>query len=83
MMMATAITTVFKYFDEDGDEILIKSDECVDEAVSASLQAGNKSVKLSMKSMSGSSNNTLLMAGGAGLAAAVAIGVMVLLKPKK
>jgi CBS domain-containing protein len=76
-------TTVFKYFDEDGDEILIKSDDCVDEAVSASLQAGNKSVKLSMKSMSGSSNNTLLMAGGAGLAAAVAIGVMVLLKPKK
>ena len=76
-------TTVFKYFDEEGDEILIKSDECVDEAVRASLQAGNKAVKLSMKSMSSSSNNTLLLAGGAGLAAAVAFGVMVLLKPKK
>jgi len=76
-------TTVFKYFDEEGDEILIKSDDCVDEAVRASLQAGNKAVKLSMKSMSSSSNNTLLLAGGAGLAAAVALGVMVLLKQKK
>ena len=75
-------TTVFKYFDEDGDEILIKSDECVDEAVRASLQAGNKAVKLSMKSLSGSSNNTLLLAGGAGLVAAVALGAMMLLKPK-
>jgi hypothetical protein len=75
--------TVFKYFDEEGDEILIKSDECVDEAVRASLLAGNKAVKLSMKSVSTSSNNTLLLAGGAGLAAAVALGVMVLLKSKK
>jgi len=75
--------TVFKYYDEDGDEILIKSDECVDEAVSASVQAGNKSVKLSMKSLSSSSNNTLLLAaGGAGLVAAVALGAMMLLKPK-
>jgi len=75
-------TTVFKYFDEDGDEILIKSDECVDEAVRASEQAGNKAVKLSMKSLSSSSNNTLLLAGGAGLVAAVALGAMMLLKPK-
>jgi signal-transduction protein with cAMP-binding, CBS, and nucleotidyltransferase domain len=76
-------TTAFKYFDEEGDEILITSDECVDEAVRASLQAENKFVKLSMKSTSISSNKTLLMAGGAGLAAAVVLGVMVLLKPKK
>mmetsp|Transcript_29118 Transcript_29118/g.58488 ORF Transcript_29118/g.58488 Transcript_29118/m.58488 type:complete len:1958 (-) Transcript_29118:922-6795(-) len=75
-------TTVFKYFDEDGDEILIKTDECVDEAVRASEQAGNKAVKLSMKSLSSSSNNTLLLAGGAGLVAAVALGAMILLKPK-
>ena len=76
-------TTVFKYFDDEGDEILIKSDECVEEAVSSSAQAGNKNVKLSMKTTSSSNNNTLLLAGGAGFAAALAIAVTVLLKPKK
>jgi hypothetical protein len=75
---------VFKYFDDEGDEILIKSDECVEEAVSSSILAGNKNVKLSMKSTrSSSKSNSLLLAGGAGLAAAVAFTVMVLLKPKK
>lgn len=75
---------VFKYFDDEGDEILIKSDECVEEAVSSSVQAGNKNVKLSMKTMSSSFNNTtVLLAGGAGLVAAIAIAVTVLLKPRK
>jgi len=77
-------TAVFKYFDDEGDEILIKSDECVEEAVSSSVQAGNKNVKLSMKSGSSALNNkTMLLAGGAGFAAALAIAVTVLLKPKK
>ena len=77
-------TVIFKYFDDEGDEILIKSDECLEEAVSSSLQAGNKNVKLSMKTCSGSlDNKTLLLAGGAGFAAALAIAVTVLLKPKK
>ncbi|KAL9188488.1 hypothetical protein ACHAXT_006866 [Thalassiosira profunda] len=76
--------TVFKYFDDEGDEILISSDECVEEAVRSSVQAGNKNVKLSMKTSGGSMDNSkLLLAGGAGLAAAVAIAVTVLLKPKK
>jgi len=77
-------TTVFKYFDEEGDEILVKSDECVEEAVRSSMQAGNKNVKLSMKTSKNSSgNNALLLAGGAGVVAAVAIAMIVLLKPKK
>jgi len=77
-------TTVFKYFDDEGDEIIIKSDECVEEAVRSSVQAGNKNVKLSMKKMSSSfNNNTVLLAGGAGLVAAIAIAVTVLLKPRK
>jgi CBS domain-containing protein len=76
--------TVFKYFDDEGDEVLIKSDECVEEAVSSSILAGNKNVKLSMKAVCGSSKNkSLMLAGGAGLAAAVAFTVLVLLKPKK
>ncbi|KAL7538744.1 hypothetical protein ACHAXR_012350 [Thalassiosira sp. AJA248-18] len=75
--------TVFKYFDDEGDEILITSDECVEEAVRSSVQAGNKNVKLSMKTSSSSlNNNTVLLAGGAGFVAAVAIAAMVLLKPK-
>mmetsp|Transcript_2111 Transcript_2111/g.4695 ORF Transcript_2111/g.4695 Transcript_2111/m.4695 type:complete len:2680 (-) Transcript_2111:336-8375(-) len=77
--------TIFKYFDDEGDEILIKSDECVEEAVRTSTQAGNKSVKLSMISMSSNplNNTSLLMAGGAGLVAAIGLGIMVLMKPKK
>ncbi|KAL7551539.1 hypothetical protein ACHAWF_014727, partial [Thalassiosira exigua] len=77
-------TTVFKYFDDEGDEIIVKSDECVEEAVRSSAQAGNKNVKLSMKiSKSSWDNNTLLLAGGAGVVAAVALVAYVLLKPKK
>jgi len=77
-------TTVFKYVDDEGDEVLIKSDECVEEAVRSSVQSGNKNVKLSMETLDiTSSNNTLLLAGGAGLAAAIVIAVIVLLKPKK
>ena len=73
-------TTVLKYFDDEGDEIIIRSDECVEEAV---RQAGNKNVKLSMKTSSTLNDNTMLLAGGAGLVAALAIVVTVLLKPKK
>jgi len=75
-------TTVFKYFDDEGDEILIKSDECVEEAVQSSVQAGNKNVKLSM-TIPGSNNNTVLLAGGAAVVAAIVLAAMVLLKPKK
>ena len=77
-------TAVIKYSDDEGDEILIKSDECLDEAVSSSAQAGNKNVKLSITSKKGSSiNSTVILAGGAGLVAVVAVAVMILLKPKK
>jgi CBS domain-containing protein len=77
-------TAVFKYFDHEGDEILIKSDECLDEAVSSSAQSGNKNVKLSIKSKKSSSMNTMFMlAGGTGLVAAIAIAVTIVLKPKK
>jgi len=76
--------TIFKYFDEEGDEILIKSDECVEEAVRSSIQAGNKNVKLSMKTSSSPlDSHVLLLAGGAGVVAAIAIVIAVLLKPKK
>jgi len=75
------LATVFKYFDEEDDEILIKSDDCVELAVSASTQAGKKYVKLSMKREGDCrDNSTLLLAGGVGLAAAVAIVLTVLLK---
>jgi hypothetical protein len=77
-------TAVIKYSDDEGDEILIKSDECLDEAVSSSAQAGNKNVKLSITSKKSSSiNSTVILAGGAGLVAVVAVAVMILLKPKK
>ena len=78
-------TTVFKYVDDEGDEVLIKSDDCVEEAVRSSVQSGNKNVKLSMDTTldATSSNNTLLLVGGAGLAAAIAMAVIVFLKPKK
>ncbi|EJK66050.1 hypothetical protein THAOC_13058, partial [Thalassiosira oceanica] len=77
-------TTIFKYEDEDGDEILVKSDECVEEAARASSTAGNKNVKLMMKrQVGGSGSNALfLAAGGAGLAAALAIACAVLMKKK-
>jgi len=77
--------TVFKYFDDEGDEILVTSDDCLEEAIRASAHAGNKSVKLSMATRrSGSkSDRSLLIAGGVGLLAAIGIGIMVLLKPKK
>ena len=74
--------TLFKYFDEEGDEILIKSDECVEEAVRSSLHAGNKSVKLSMASVTKShGNSAIIAASGIGLVAA--IGALVFLKSKK
>ena len=77
-------TAVIKYSDDEGDKILIKSIECLDEAVSSSAQAGNKNVKLSITSKKGSSiNSTVILAGGAGLVAVVAVAVMILLKPKK
>ena len=75
-------TTFFKYSDEEGDEILIKSDECLKEAVCSSLHAGNKSVKLSMISMAKSTNSSaILAAGGVGLVAVIC--AMVFFKPKK
>ena len=78
-------TTRFKYFDDEGDEIVIKSDECLEEAVRTSAHAGSKSVKLTMSSLSNNTRieSTVLIAGVAALAAAIGIGVMVLLKPKK
>ena len=77
-------TAVIKYSDDEGDEILVKSDECLDEAVSSSAQAGNKNVKLSITSKKSSSiNSMVILAGGAGLVAVVAVAVMILLKPKK
>ena len=76
-------TTIFKYEDEDGDEILVKSDECVEEAARASSTAGNKNVKLKMKRQGGvSGSNALFLAGGAGLAATLAIACAVLMKKK-
>jgi predicted transcriptional regulator len=77
-------TAVFKYLDGEGDEILIRSDECLDEAVSSSAQAGNRNVKLSIKSKKRSSvNNTAMLVGGTVLVAAIAIAVTILSKPKK
>jgi hypothetical protein len=75
-------TAVFKYVDDEGDEVFIRSDDCVEEAVSASVQAGNKNVKLSIKSRK-NTNKTLMLAGGAGFAALVGVALMILLKPKK
>jgi CBS domain-containing protein len=75
-------TAVFKYVDDEGDEVFIKSDECVEEAVSSSVQAGNKNVKLSIKTRK-SANKTFMVAGGAGFVAVVGVALMILLKPKK
>jgi len=75
-------TAVFKYVDDEGDDVFIKSDECVEEAVSSSVQAGNKNVKLSIKSRK-NPNKTFLVAGGAGFVAVVGVALMILLKPKK
>ncbi|KAL3823425.1 hypothetical protein ACHAXA_004300 [Cyclostephanos tholiformis] len=77
-------TAALKYFDDEGDEILIKSDECLDEAVRSTAHAGNKYVKLSIKSKKRSSmNKSVVFVGGTGLVVAVAIAVTILLKPKK
>jgi hypothetical protein len=75
-------TAVFKYVDDEGDEVFIKSDECVEEAVSSSVQAGNKNVKLSIKSRR-RPNVALMLAGGTGLLAALGIAAMILLKQKR
>lgn len=74
--------TVFKYVDDEGDEVFIKSDECVEEAVSSSVQMGNKNVKLSIKSRK-NTNKTFMVAGGAGFVALVGVALIVLRKPKK
>jgi CBS domain-containing protein len=77
-----AAAILFKYIDDEGDEILIKSNECLEEAVNSSFLIGNKSVRLSMISIGKSSNSSVLLAvGGIGLIAA--IGSMVFLKSKK
>jgi hypothetical protein len=56
----------------------------LDEAVSSSAQAGNKNVKMSITSKKSSLiNSMVILAGGAGLVAVLAVAVMILLKPKK
>jgi hypothetical protein len=77
-----------KFIDEEGDAILISSDDCLAEATATAKQKGMKTAKLTLSIPSSSSSSmaldskTMAIAGG-GVAAIIGIAAMVLLKGKK
>ena len=75
-----------KFIDDEGDAVNVSSTDCLCEAIENSRRAGHAAVKLSLaidksKLSSGAPDRTLLMAG-AGVAAALAVGLAIALKPK-
>jgi len=81
---ASALTLTF--IDDEGDAVIINSDDCLLEAIENSRRAGHPAVKLALainktKAGLGVPDQTLLMAG-AGAMAALVIGLAIALKPK-
>jgi len=78
-----------KFFDDEGDAILVSSDECLVEAVELAQKAGNDIVKLSVslkdskRSVSTPGGDNTLLIGLAGAVAVIGIIAVVFLKPKK
>jgi CBS domain-containing protein len=76
------------YTDEDGDLILISSDDCLGEAIAITQKQGTKAVKITLSTLSktssssGNDNKLMAIAGGS---AAILVGIvaMALMKSKK
>merc|ERR1712071_51853 len=80
---------VLKFTDEEGDMILIKDDDCLQEAVSSSRSFGTQAIKLTVSvmkkkgiSLDGGNDFVMIMAG-AGAIAMLGIIFMLVSKPKK
>ena len=75
-----------KYIDEEGDEILISSDDCLTEAAATAQKKGAKNVKLTLTMSANASSSALdnktLAFAGAGVAAVVGIVAMAMMKKK-
>jgi len=77
------------FVDDEGDTILISSDDCLAEAVRTSRGRGNQAVKLSLTVVRKKSNGLdfqstqMKLIGASGVAAIVGIGLMALMKPKR
>ena len=87
-----ADTIIVKFVDEDKDEAVISSDDSLREAVDCALNAGQRSLKLNVVPKNNNNNvgnvigiasninmNTTIW-GSVGVAAAVAVGVVVALR---
>jgi CBS domain-containing protein len=73
-----------KFVDEEGDQIKIRSDDCLQEAITSARKAGvqgGMKLMLSINSSKGLSPVALAAAGG-GVVLAIAVAALVLLKPK-
>jgi len=75
------------FVDDEGDSILITSDDCLNEAIGLAQNSGTQAVKLSVSMTSRTSiihdKSTMLAGIGVSVAALVAIGLMLLMKSSK
>ena len=74
-----------QFIDDEGDTIVVSSDDCLAEAATLSRSQGNKVVKLSVKEVAASGDaSKLLLAGvGAVVVAAAGVAFVILGKPRK
>jgi len=77
-----------KFIDDEGDEINLNSDDCLGEAIESSVRKGNQGVKLILtiieeeKLVLGLEPKKFAMLGG-GVALAIGLGALALLKPRR
>ena len=76
------------YIDEEGDKILISSDDCLAEAMETARKKGTKNVKVTLSTLDGKSGSAgidsqVMVIAGGGVALLVGIVVIALLRPKK
>jgi len=77
-----------KYIDEEGDSILISSDDCLGEALAVAHKKGAKTMKINLSiqgkgfSSVGTDSKMLAIAGG-GVAVLIGIAAMIMMKAKK
>jgi hypothetical protein len=83
--IVTASNVQLKFIDDEGDEIIVTSDNCLKEAVSVSKKSGSEAVRLILTTERGkeasiiNDKKILLVAG----IAAMAFVVVLAFKPKK
>ena len=73
-----------RFIDEEGDQIKIRSDDCLQEAITSARKAGvqgGMKLMLSVSSSNGTSSFALVAAGG-GVLLAITAAALLLMKPK-